>query len=50
MTYRAFELLLRFPLWTLYLIPPSNRPKPTWSYKRALVMTTVKHLLYTVAK
>ncbi|KAF7796925.1 hypothetical protein EIP86_008110 [Pleurotus ostreatoroseus] len=47
--YLAYQLtttiLLRLPLWVLYYAVPSNRPKPTWSLKRAIMLRIVKLLI-----
>lgn len=46
--YWLFELLatalVRVPLWTLLSIPPSQRPRRSWTIKRVVWVNLVRHL------
>lgn len=38
-------LLVKLPVWAVFFLSPSARHKPTWSFKRALVVSIIQHLL-----
>lgn len=37
--------MLRIPIWILYYVLPSNRPKATWTIKRAVIIRLIKHFI-----
>ena len=39
-------IFLRLPLWVIYYALPSNRPKSTWTLKRAVMIRAVKLLMH----
>ncbi|KAF7790477.1 hypothetical protein EIP86_001432 [Pleurotus ostreatoroseus] len=39
-------IFLRLPLWVVYYALPSNRPKSTWTLKRAVMIRAVKLLMH----
>lgn len=47
LTYQVVTtFLLRVPLWVLYLALPHNRPKWTWTLKRAFMLRLLKHVMH----
>ena len=45
--YQAITtIFLRLPLWVIYYALPSNRPKSTWTLKRAVMIRTVKLIMH----
>lgn len=49
--YLLYQLIatifLRIPLWAVYYSLPSNRPKSTWTLRRAVMMRIVRLLMHT---
>ncbi|KAF7790478.1 hypothetical protein EIP86_001433 [Pleurotus ostreatoroseus] len=52
--YLAYQflttLLLRLPAWIVYYGLPSNRPKSTWTLKRAVLLRFMRHFIHVASK